>query len=163
MEKQVNGVITSVYLGEAKDNPYGKRSAGCSITIDGTRYSCFVSEYNGSVRMQTKVNDVYTEIKEGMHVAFKATQKDGSQYWNFKPMDVLILASGSASQSPQSTNTPQPTHSATNTANVAKNGDMDGFCEGLAKLIAAYKFQGKQMPPQDQIDRVANYIKKIFG
>lgn len=138
MTKQVSGVIESINFGTAKDGEFG-RSAPCWVKVNGESYSCFVKEFNGRLNLQTKVGEVYTDIKEGMQVVFEATQK--GDYWNFKPSKLIILASGSAT--PQTT-APQPTEQPQKPVGQrsAPQVDNDAVIRSNCLVAAAIKAHG---------------------
>ena len=167
MDKQVNGVVTSIGFGGIFVGTYGE-TAPCMVTINEEVYSCFVKPYNGHCKLQVKKGESYVDIKEGMHVVFDATSntKEDKTYWNFKSSGITILATEATPQPPQPTNSVAPSSNTTQQQKEPVSDDKeltDKFCDGLAAFIAAYKFKGKEKPSEDKIERVSNYIKKIFG
>ena len=160
MEKQVNGIIQEIFLGEAKEDNYGKRSALCSITVNNEKYSCFAYEYNGRVVIQTKMDDVYVDLKKGMQVVFKASQK--GQYWNFKPLSVIILKmADSGAQNTQATNYTTQEEKVPHNASdgITKEDLVSGVCVGFASSVVLYHLNGNI--PSDIEERLQKLVGEL--
>jgi hypothetical protein len=166
---QANGLIEKISFGGIRTNEWGE-TASCFVTINGESYSCNVKPYNGNLRLQTKVGDNYVSVTEGMHVVFNFTKNEsnGKVYNNFKSSELMILT-GSTPQPAQSTSAQQAAQQSTpqekvpqNLADEVEEALVKKFCDGLAALVAAYKFKGKEKPKQELIDRMSNYVKKMF-
>ena len=141
---------------EVKTSTKGNEYGSASVKIGEQWFNAFAKKTDTGYKLLDKNKN---EVLKGMEIEFMYETNDKG----YHSIDTKTLLALMASPQPsQPNNTAHQAPSTTPQEKVAKKADMDGFCDGLAMMIAAYKFQGKQMPAQDQIDRVADYIKKLF-
>ena len=159
------GVVDGISMKDEREGQYGK-FAGYGIKI-GEQWFNGVANHVKSLNRVAVVDKNYNEIKQGMEIEFMH-EKNDKGYENIDKKTLLITSSGGASAAPQSTNTPQQAQTPTPQEKVAVSGYMTDINEAIndvvdavAKLIAAYKFYGKEMPSQDLINRAANHIKQL--
>ena len=128
----------------------------CWVTIDGQKLSGGVNERDGVYVLKDKDHN---EIRSGMEV--RADCIVNGEYINFKVSQLKVLSSGSGA--PQQTQSQpveqQPTQQgkvAEKPSNTSHKDDlvMD-MCVGFASAMALVKFEGKELPADDLIQRVA--------
>ncbi len=155
----IKGKVQQINVKEPRDGQYGKW-ANYGIKINDAWYNGALNEDKQTGALTLKDKN-FNEVKVDMEVEFLLEEKNG--YKNITSKSMFILSSGG-------TGTPQPTQQPTETKKVpsAVSDDpsedelISKFCDGLAALVAAFKFKGKEKPSSDQIARLAGYIKKMF-
>lgn len=151
-----SGKVETITLKEERDGKYGK-FAGYGMKIGEEWFNSIANTVKSLGRVAV-VDKNYNEIKEGMEVEFMYTVNEKG-YKDIDRKTLLITASGSAVK-PE----PPAEQPASPSEDLVKQERelVNKFCDGLAALVAAYKFKGKEKPSPDQIDRVSDFIKKIF-
>lgn len=166
----IKGVVTKVYVGEPQEPKQEgwAKSAKFGLQIDGKWWNSYTNQDKQSGAFPVKDKD-YAIITDGCEVEFMTTtnEKDGKTYENMDKKTLKVTVA--TSQPAQQPNAPQVAQQPTQQEKVAKTlpdefeeALIKKFCDGLAALVAAYKFKGREKPEQSQIDRVSDYIKKMF-
>lgn len=157
----ITGVVEAISVKEPRDGEHGKW-AGYGIKVNGVWYNGRVGadKQTGALTVKCKK---YQEVLNGMEVKFiieESTGKDGKVYMNINQKMFDIIASGSAVSKPEQKPVAQQPVEQEKVANTPpqtsrKDELVQSVCTGMSAAMALVKFEGKELPNDDMINRVA--------
>lgn len=156
----IKGVVQQISVKEPRDGEHGK-FAGFGIKINDAWHNGLCNEDRDSGAFIVKDKD-YQEVKVGQEVEFLVVEKNN--YKNIDKKTFKILSSGSGAQQPKVEQQPKQQEEVANTPADTSTKDklvMD-MCKEFAYAIAFAKFEGKELPSSDQIERMAQYYFKTY-
>ena len=154
----IKGIVEAISVKEPRDGEHGKW-AGYGIKVNGAWFNGRVGadKQTGALTVKCKK---YQEVRNGMEVQFiieESEGKDGKVYMNInqKMFDILSSGSGVPQQPVEQQPTQQEKVSNTPPKTSRKDELVSIMCKGMAAAMALVKFEGKELPNDDMINRVA--------
>lgn len=154
----IKGVVQQISVKEPREGQHGKFAA-YGIKINDAWYNglCNEDKQTGALTVKCKQHQ---EVRNGMEVQFiieESTGKDGKVYVNINQKMFDILSSGSGAQQQPVEQQPTQQEKVVNTPSKTSRKDelVQDLCKGMAAAMALVKFEGKELPNDDMINRVA--------